>query len=282
MQSLADGHDFLRIAWYGDPGSGKTTAIAGGARLGRIRVANVEEGLYAGPLKKLGVPVERIIPHADCTFAGLMDLAAETREQLADDADAWAALTLDTCTELAEQWIAASVDERVARARKEAAARGEAYTKMPYGAEFDDYRIVNQQFRRVLRAWADLPCHIGYTAHVRRDVDEIDQEVSYGPAVTPAVQAALLGHVSILVWTRVAGEYDDGRPIHVGQTRGTGKYKSKDRLNALPRTLVNPSLDRIVGYVEGELDEATDPLQLEFEEWKAALAAQTQHDNNDN
>lgn len=270
MQSLDDGDDFVRVCYYGEPGSGKTTAVAGAAHLGRVLVANVEEGLYAAPLRKLGIPVKNVIPQSNTSFDSLLKLAEVLRSDLADRADSWAALAVDTCTELADQWLANEVDLRVSKERRKAEAQGEEYTKKEFNAERDDYGVITQQFRRVLRAYADLPLHVAYTAHVRRDVDEDDGTVRYGPDIFPKMQAALMGHVSILIWTRVVGEYEDGRPIHVGQTRGTGKYKSKDRLNALPRTLVAPSLERVVGYVNGELEETSDPLQKEFLDWKTS------------
>lgn len=270
MQSLDDGDDFVRVCYYGEPGSGKTTAVAGAAHLGRVLVANVEEGLYAAPLRKLGIPVKNVIPQSNTRFDSLLKLAEVLRSDLADRADSWAALAVDTCTELADQWLANEVDLRVSKERRKVEAQGEEYTKKEFNAERDDYGVITQQFRRVLRAYADLPLHVAYTAHVRRDVDEDDGTVRYGPDIFPKMQAALMGHVSILIWTRVVGEYEDGRPIHVGQTRGTGKYKSKDRLNALPRTLVAPSLERVVGYVNGELEETSDPLQKEFLDWKTS------------
>jgi hypothetical protein len=43
--------------------------------------------------------------------------------------------------------------------------------------------------------------------------------------------------------------------------------------------MVNPSLDRVVGYVNGELEEDSDPLQKEFLDWKASQAEQSKKDN---
>jgi hypothetical protein len=278
MQSLDEGDDFVRVAMYGDPGSGKTTAVAGAARLGPVAVAAAEEGLYARPLKKLGIPVDKVVPFRNTSFDGLIGLAEALRDDLDTKSDAWAAFALDTVTELASQWVSAEVDRRIAKEMRNISSM-EEYKKKPFNTERDDYGVATQQFRRVLRAFADLPLHVAYTAHVRRDVDEDSGMVAYGPSLFPAMQADLMGHVSILIWTRVAGEYDDGRPIHVGQTRNTGKYKSKDRLNALPRTMVNPSLDRVVGYVNGELEEDSDPLQKEFLDWKASQAENSKKEN---
>lgn len=241
-------------------------------------MAAAEEGLYARPLKKLGVPVQNVIPYRETDFESLGALAEQLRSDLADDPKSWAAFSLDTVTELASQWVAAEVDRRIAKEMRKISPM-EEYQKKPFGAERDDYGVATQQFRRTLRAFADLPLHVAYTAHVRRDVDEDTGTVAYGPSLFPAMQADLMGHVSILIWTRVVGEFEDGRPIHVGQTRGTGKYKSKDRLNALPRTMVNPSLDRVVGYVNGELEEDSDPLQKEFLDWKTVQAEKNKQEN---
>src|SRR5690606_16297253 len=183
LQSLDDGDDFVRVAYYGEPGTGKTTAVAGAAHLGRVLVANVEEGLYAAPLRKLGIPVKNVIPQSNTRFDSLLKLAEVLRSDLADSADSWAALAVDTCTELADQWLANEVDLRVSKERRKAEAQGEEYTKKEFNAERDDYGVITQQFRRVLRAYADLPLHVAYTAHVRRDVDEDDGTVRYGPDI---------------------------------------------------------------------------------------------------
>lgn len=277
-QSLEDDDSFVRVCYYGDPGTGKTSDIAGAANLGRVAVGVAEEGLYAKPLRKLGVPVENIVPFRAMDFDALMGLAEELRADLDTDPKAWAAFSIDTMTELANRWLSTEVDRRIAKEMRKISPM-EEYQKRPFNAERDDYGVITQQALRVLRAFADLPLHVAYTAHVRRDVDEDTGSVAYGPDVPPKMQAHLLGHVSILVWTRVVGEYEDGRPIHVGQTRGTGKYKSKDRLNALPRTMVNPSLDRVVGYVNGELEEDSDPLQKEFLDWKTVQAEKNKQEN---
>jgi hypothetical protein len=60
----------------------------------------------------------------------------------------------------------------------------------------------------------------------------------------------------------------DGIEI-TGLTRPEGRFTAKDRFGLLPKRLINPTADRVIGYLDGDLVRERDPLQ------KAARARRT-------
>jgi hypothetical protein len=125
--------------------------------------------------------------------------------------------------------------------------------------ETDDYIRMQTQFRSLFRKFRYLNWHFGMTALVRRDEDRKTKRVTYGPAVSPKLQNEVGGGPDIVIRT-FAIETPDG-PVWYGRTFPTVDEPAKDRFGALPRELVNPTFDRIVAYVKGELTEADDPDQ---------------------
>ena len=101
------------------------------------------------------------------------------------------------------------------------------------------------------RHYRDLPCHVAFIAHVRRDEDS-DGEVTYGPALTPAVADNLLGFVDLVCWCRAIPRGDGDDVDYVGTFRPVKKHVGKDRFGLLPARLINPTFDRILKYINGE------------------------------
>lgn len=269
---LSDERDYVRVCYYGNPGTGKTTDVAHGAKLGRLLALLSENGMHRRPLVKLDVPTDLIEPQRVVDFESMREAIYRVRTDLHQEPESWAAIAFDSVTELTKIWLQEIVDAKYAKDVKLAEARGEAPDqKNRYFVSRDYYGQTTQQWRRVLRDIADLECHVAFTAHTRRDVDEDDGTVRYGPDLPPAMQADLMGHVSMLIHTKEVGMYDDGRTVLVGYSHNFGKYLTKDRLSALPRALAFPTLDRVVAYVEGDLTLDSDPVQKEFISWATAL-----------
>lgn len=269
--SLSDEQDFVRVCYYGNPGSGKTTDVAYAAKLGPVLALLSENGMHRKPLAKLGVPTDLIDPFRNVDYDAMRERIYRVRTDLHDEPGSWAAIALDSATELTRVWLGSIVDGVYENAQRLAAARGEAPDdKKRYFVSRDYYGQITQQWQRILRDVADLPCHVAFTAHVRRDVDEDDGMVRYGPDLPPATQANLMGHVGILIHTKEAGTFDDGRTVLVGYTHNSGKFITKDRLHSLPRVLAFPTLDRVIAYVEGDLTEDNDPVQQELMDWDKA------------
>jgi hypothetical protein len=109
----------------------------------------------------------------------------------------------------------------------------------------------------LLKKFRDLPCHFVVTALMRRDVDEKTSKVTYGPAVTPGLQNAILGYTDINLLFRQEDEDGPFRAL----VRGSSMYRTKDRVGGLPKVIAEPSFERILGYTNGDIEEEQDPLQ---------------------
>jgi hypothetical protein len=245
MASLDEDRVWANVLYYGDPGTGKTTSMAGLARLGRMLFIDAESGLKAAPLRKQGIPTDQVVTHRGVSFTELDSVFWDLHDQLETDPDAIVGVALDSMTEIQKLLM----EGILAKANR----------KDPFFVERSDWGINTEQMRKIIRRYRDLPCHVAFGALPKRDLDD-DGAVRYMPALTPAVQTDLMGYMDVIIHTevtRIAGE-----TFYLGTTTSTGKYAGKDRFGALPGTLVNPSMDRVVGFIEGRLDPSKDPLQM--------------------
>lgn len=271
--SLADEAERVRACYYGEWGTGKTTAAAHAALLGPVKHVDAEHRLKPGPLRRLGVPVDLIDPFRDIDFHNLRGLIENMREDIhdADNAEPnerttvrWAALIHDSVTEIGSTLLTHILEENVAESRKRAEKRGEEVRINPFQIDVDYWGEMVEQYRRFLRDMRNLDCHLIFTAQERRDVDKSDASVRIGPGTTPALQAALMGYCDVVIHTYRQGRY------HLGLTEPGTKYLAKDSFGLLPPIMVNPTFDRVVKYVQEELTPDTDPVQLE---WLEAMSA---------
>jgi hypothetical protein len=123
----------------------------------------------------------------------------------------------------------------------------------------EDYGVMTEQVRALVRKYRDLPCHFGVSALARREQDD-DASVTYQPAITPALQNDLIGWVDVVCWTSVAavGGVEEFRGLFAPH----GKYRGKDRLGAVPKWLVDPTFERVLGYVERKLESKSDAVMV--------------------
>ena len=230
--TLDDEREFVNILYYGDPGSGKTTAAAWLAKRGRTIIVDAEAGLKPGPLRRLGIPVENIEPHREVSAHGLKTLYRELVDELAEDPDAVAGVVLDPLSEIQHTLLSQGA-------------------KDPLLFSQNDYGRNTEELGGLIRNFRDLPCHLAVTAHLRRDVDEDDGVVKYAPSITPSLGRSLVGYVDCVCYVHAAANPDTGEPDYLGEFRPVGKMKGKDRLGVLPPRLINPTRDRIIAYADG-------------------------------
>lgn len=269
--TLSEEKQYVNILYYGEPGVGKTTALAAMATMGKTIFVDAESGLKAGPLKRLGIPVENIVPRRVVSYAALDALYHEMNDRLTDDPGSIAGVVLDSLSEIQRTIL-------------------EQDAKNPLELSQRDYGVNTQELRLLIRHFRDLPCHVGFTTHVRRDQDEDDGTVRYGPSLTPAVGGDLLGYVDLVCYLRMLPRAGGGEePDVVGMFRPWGKYKAKDRFGALPPMLYDPSFDRVAAYVDGtyrreaqleadeseEIPSGLDGVQFEYRQRVAAAKAAT-------
>lgn len=252
--SLADVDETINELFYGDGGTGKTTALAAMANLGPIVMINAESGIKKRPLAKLGVNVDNISvfpePGQPLTFDALEELYWELKEEA--EAGSIVGVGWDSITEIHKVLLKDVIDKRVAKAER--TGRGDTD---PFFTDRSDYGVMTEQVRLLVRRYRDLPCHFGATALERRDIDD-DGAVVYRPSLTPALSLDVYGYMDIVCHTSV--EIHGGEDVYVGTFRPTGKYRAKDRFSAMPRRLPDPSFARTAAYVNDELTEETDPL----------------------
>lgn len=263
--TLADREEYLNILLFGREGSGKTTAAASLANLGygKVLVINAEGGLKKNTLKRHGIDVNRIMlwptDGSPITYQGLADVYHQVQADLEKDAKAWAGVIFDSATEI----VPALVDQVAQDRMEKSARRGTPIEGVDaFFTDRSDYGTMSKMFRDILRKFRDLPTHFVVTALERRDVDEDTGKVQYGPAVTPGVQADLLGYVDLVLACSAAD--DELQLPFRALTRSSGKYRGKDRLGVLPKVLAAPTMARILAYENGELTEDKDPQQKEI------------------
>jgi hypothetical protein len=262
--TLADVEEFVNVLYFGPGGSGKSTAAAHMAKLGKVIAIDCESGLKRRPLSRLGIPVDNIIPYQVYNFEAMNSLAERLANQLAQEADAIKAGTLnpadrvigvqiDSFTELQKRFIEDIVDTRNKR-------RSATMVVDPFEVDLKEQGKMTEMCRRVSRRLRDLPCHVAF---VTLDKAEVDNEAGgkyYRPALTPAFANDLIGYVDIVLCTRQEeGDVED-RSRFVASTQPTGRYRGKDRFGVLPPVFANPTFERVVEYVNSDYAPA-DPFQ---------------------
>lgn len=275
LSPLSDEADFVRVCYYGDPGKGKTTAAAGVARLGRTLVYPFEPGFKKIALETQDIPTTNIFPRRpeSKVLKSITEDFWRVKAALEKEPGSFAGSIFDTLTFLVDEVRKAYCERVYAQGKAEAAQNNEAYDKPKNWLPREAYGWIADDIAPIITDWADLPLHVAWTCHVRRDEDD-DGEVTYSPAVTPGVRKVIAGYADIVMLMRQVGRYDDGRAVFIGTTSDGGKHTFvKDRLHVVPAPhMVQPSLDRIVAYANGKLSRETDPLQQEFDTWLSGNA----------
>lgn len=255
---LTEALEPVNTLYAGDGGSGKTTAIARMANGGKLFLVNAESGVKSRALKKRGVAVENIEifpgPDEELSFESLEGQWLRIREELHEDPNAYFGVGWDSITEIHKALLDAVVAKAVIKADRVGKERD------PNFIALEDYGVMTEQVRSLMRKYRDLPCHFAASALLRRDQDD-DGTVTYNPAITPKLGLDLVGWMDIVCVTSVA--LVDGDEEYRGLFRPHGKYRGKDRLGVMPKWLVDPYFDRVLGYVEEEMTIENDPVMAE-------------------
>lgn len=241
LTRLADKREAVKLLLFGEPGSGKTTAMAKLANLGPIVYVDAEAGLKIKPLKANGINVDNISVHTDCTYDALDHLFWQLKADLARDPESWAGVVFDSLTEVQAKLMAEVVKAAVIKADNKGMERD------PFATFQDDWGMGAEQLRRIVRSFRDLPCHIGFACLPKRDQDD-DGVVTYRPALMPSIAAAVMGYVDIMGYCNVIHKEGE-QERYVSLFRRQGKYLAKDRYGVLDR-IGSPDFDKIIEAVE--------------------------------
>jgi hypothetical protein len=262
-QLLTDVQETVNLLYYGDGGTGKSTDLAHMAKLGKIWVANAESGFKAKALRQFDIPLENIeVFPGDDEVLSFDTLEAEwlrLREELDRDPTAYVGTSMDSATEIHQALLGAAAKRGYQKAQRQGKERDPSFIAL------DDYGIMTSQMRSLIRRFRDLPCHFGISALAKREQDD-DNEVTYVPQVTAKLGVDLIGWVDVVCVTQVHRYDDGGEDEYRGLFRPSGKWRGKDRFKMLPKGIVDPTFDRIVQYIDGELTVDTDPIMIAAKE----------------
>lgn len=273
--TLSDQAQHVKLGYYGDVGTAKTTNLASLARLGKVIAIDSEAGLELEPLRDLGIPTDNIVPFREISYDALDNLHWELRAALDQDPGAIVGVTFDSMTEVVAKLVEQQNDDEYERQLRKLQRRNESTDGLNrFRIDLASWGVMTEQVRRLLRRYRDLPCHLGWSALERRDVDQNDGQVSYGPRVNPGLQGDLVGYVGVVAHTWVDGEDHEGNEQFVAHTRRTSKYTAKDRFHATPRRMAVPSFERVIRYVSKDLTVETDPVQQAYHEVLRARRAE--------
>jgi hypothetical protein len=276
---VADQREFANVLYYGDGGTGKTTDLATMANLGRVLYVDAESGIKRYPLEQMGVKVENLelLQFDDNpTFQELDDAFWQLKAELDADADSWVGVAWDSGTEIYHALLDSLVGKRLEKAEKAQRAGGKIADSLQnrFFIDRDEYGIMSQQVRHLLRRYRDLPCHFGISFLERRDVDESTGRVRVGPSVTPGLQSDVIGWHDIVCHTQVEGTTKD--PRYVGVCRPDGVKQGKDRYGILPPEMADPTFERIVNYITGKITGDDDEVQNGLNETREVSATGTE------
>jgi hypothetical protein len=274
--------------WYGPPGSTKTTSIARvllARPVGKLLVCNAEGGLKVRALRQHGIPTDRIAvwpkPGVRPTFDSLERLVFKVDAELAaarkaGDPKPYCAFALDSVTELVKLMLDNIQEDGIAGQRALDQKAREAGVNPPrrsqrarFKSERDDYALVANQMRAILRRLRYMDLDFLVTALVRRDEDQDTGATMYGPAAPPALQQDLLGYADVVIRTeRRAGA--NGVEEIVGYAVPDENHHGKDRYGLLPAELLPPGADVVLGHITGSVVDSVDSSPAGAEDEVAA------------
>jgi hypothetical protein len=270
--SLADVQEPVSMLLYGREGSAKTTEALGLARLGPVIAIDAEGGMKPTALRQRGIPLENVQiwpPRGDVshiTFANLEnEVYIPLRTALEDarakgEPDPVIGVVIDSFSELSQILTKEAAGESTVRDAAKGKQRGR------FQINVEDYGTSTQMIRTLLRMFRDLGVHLVITSLERRDTDD-DGFVHYGPALGPSAATDTTGMVDCVIWTQVEEFGESQTTFYSGTTRPRERHRAKDRFGKLPIRMIEPSADRVIAYVRGELTKQNDDRH------KAAITA---------
>lgn len=260
---VEDVTDYVNALFYGREGSTKTTSLARMSTLGRVLIINAEGGVKVKPLVDRGAVKENLKifppPGSDIkiTHKSLDTLYRKVKADLQKDPNSWVCIGFDSITEVYQAVLDDAQDRRIKRVLNKGVDKSDIDE---FHVDIADYGTMSKMIRDLLRKFRDLPCHVVFTALERRDIDKDTNKPTYGPAITPGLQADILGYPDLVFYFKAEDEDGPTRAL----TRATARFRAKDRFGVFPRVLVEPAGDRIIQYVRGDLTEETDPFQADL------------------
>lgn len=265
--------EFVRVAYYGLNGSGKTTDIADMARFGTVVAINGEQGFRRRRLTELGIPVDNIevaISESDPDLPGanwnsLDKLFWELKEELTDDPKSVFGLIWDTATDSQKVMLDQTRTAQHTKARAKAHREKTEYELDPFFTDIAWYGINTAEMSKAMRQFRDLRCNWAIACQEeRRDADNKGKPPSIGPALTPSVQGDLMSYSDYVCRLSTAIDEETNDTVFLGTFRTEGIAVAKDRDGVMPKPLVTPTFTRVYLYATGQLTVEDDEIQQTY------------------
>lgn len=272
--TLADSADYIKALYYGPKGRRKTTYMAGLARYaeamgGKHKMLAIDtegHGWLKRALVRHGIPVDRIVYRRCTTYNEIEGVFWEMEPRV--ESGEIVGVSVDHLSDLERRFVRAATMSR--QTKKVGLGRVQTFTKAqdlidkgvnPFETDRGDYNTWTNQATHLMRLYRDLDCHVAFGAHHREE----DNTRKWVPGLTPAFRNELMGSVNMIVGCDLVefGEEEEDI-IGIGVMREMGLWYGADRIGLTKPKMVDPSMDRLIGLLNEELDLSKDSATLNF------------------
>lgn len=289
---LEEAAEHTNAMFFGDAGTGKTSCMAFLANLpgdGITVIVNAEGGLKKDALKRLGVDTAKVVLFPDrskgeeISYNSLETLLYRLRNALQRSPGCIKGVGFDSSTDLCASLLqditayAYEKDQNLPQIQKDKRmAEGKQLRESVHATQLQDYALLTNQMRTLMRGFRDLGCHFVVTALEKDDALNDMGTKATGPELPGKTSASLRGYVDLVLrFTAETLKTGPGQQetLVVAETKASLTKLCKDRDGVLPFDLVNPTFDRVHKYVKGELTEANDPEIERYRQVRAKAEA---------
>lgn len=270
--SLSSDNRWVKNLYYGKPGSGKTTNIASMANLGQMVAVDLEGGWDADALRLRDINVDNIHVFRPRNYDEMEQVYWEIKGMI-DGGIPLVGCGLDHWSEAQDILVREAAIRRIDKKKRQLEPRlktseeaREEYAELSaFRTELPDYGEWTEMGKRLLRLYRDLPMHVAMASH-----EDSDDSAKIVPMQTEKFRNKLMGGMRTVIYTKVTPIKGTDKVEYTGVTKPVDRFLCKDNTGKLPTVLVNPTMERIIGLMDGTLDITSDPAQLAYAERKKA------------
>jgi hypothetical protein len=233
LKTVQETDEWVNLMVYGESGVGKTR-FAGSAdmieAMSPVLLVDAEGGSMT--LKSCYPEVDVVRIHDTGEINSLY-------QDLAKGAGQYKTVILDSLTEIQKM----SMDDIM---RKAVAANSEVDRDVP---QIRHWGINKEQTRRIVRAYRDLPMHTIFICLPREVKDRRNLTVTK-PGLGGTLAGEIAGFLDIVLYMYI--KVVKGEQTRLMLSTATEGQTAKDRSDALPGVIENPTMQTIWDYVQGE------------------------------
>lgn len=244
LARVADMAPHINMLIYGEPGVGKTRLCASADAIPTMRkvlLLDVDGGALSAKGLYPDVEVLRVT-----RWKQLIDIH---QELAIGQSHGFQTVIMDTGTE-AQKY---NMSDVMAAACKAAEAKGEV--RDPDVPSLREWGITQEQFRRLVRGYRDLPLNFIMTCHVKDDRDDKTGITKKSPDLPGKLTRQIAGFFDIVLYmyileVDVPGS-DQKREMRLLMSSATHRITAKDRTDKLPRVVTTPTMQFMHNAITG-------------------------------